>query len=278
MQFARYLVRHNRIGLAGGVVMVIFIIMALLPNVFAPHDPFEMFAERRLLGPTGGFPLGNDRFGRDIASRIVYGMRASFQVGIVAVGLAVVIGTFLGLVAGYRRGVLDYLIMRVLDVLFAFPSTLLAISIVAVLGAGISSIVLAIGIVFTPTFGRVARAPVLSVKEREFVTAARCIGAGTPRILLRHILPNVLTPIMVQATLSLSGAIIVEAALSFLGLGAQPPMPSLGSMLSEGRPFMEVAPWVVLYPGLALALIVLGANLFGDAVRDMLDPRLRTEI
>ncbi len=278
MQFARYLVRHNRIGLAGGVVMVVFIIMALLPNVFAPHDPFEMFAERRLLGPAAGFPLGNDRFGRDIASRIVYGMRASFQVGIVAVGLAVFTGTLLGLVAGYQRGVLDYLIMRVLDALFAFPSTLLAISIVAVLGAGIPSIVLAIGIVFTPTFGRVARAPVLSVKEQEFVTAARCIGAGTPRILLRHILPNVLTPIMVQATLSLSGAIIVEAALSFLGLGAQPPMPSLGSMLSEGRPFMEVAPWVVLYPGLALALIVLGANLFGDAVRDMLDPRLRTEV
>ena len=193
-------------------------------------------------------------------------------------GLAVVTGTLLGLVAGYQRGVLDYLIMRVLDVLFAFPSTLLAISIVAVLGAGIPSIVLAIGIVFTPTFGRVARAPVLSVKEREFVTAALSIGASTPRILLRHILPNVLTPIMVQATLSLSGAIIVEAALSFLGLGAQPPMPSLGSMLSEGRPFMELAPWVVLYPGLALALIVLGANLFGDAVRDMLDPRLRTEI
>jgi len=278
MQFARYLVRHNRIGLAGGVVMVVFIIMALLPNVFAPHDPFEMFAERRLLGPAAGFPLGNDRFGRDIASRIVYGMRASFQVGIVAVGLAVFTGTLLGLVAGYQRGVLDYLIMRVLDALFAFPSTLLAISIVAVLGAGIPSIVLAIGIVFTPTFGRVARAPVLSVKEQEFVTAARCIGAGAPRILLRHILPNVLTPIMVQATLSLSGAIIVEAALSFLGLGAQPPMPSLGSMLSEGRPFMEVAPWVVLYPGLALALIVLGANLFGDAVRDMLDPRLRTEV
>jgi len=277
MKLLIYLIRRNRIGLLGGLMVFFFIMIALFPGLFASYDPIEMFDQARLVPPDHQFPLGTDRYGRDILSRIAYGTRVSFQVGVLSVLVAAVVGSLLGLMAGYFRGLTDYLVMRAMDTIFAFPSILLAIAIVSVTGAGLTSIVAAIGIVYTPIFARVARAPTLSVKEQEFVTAAIAIGAGTPRILLRHILPNVLTPILVQMALSLSGAIVVEAALSFLGLGALPPTPSLGSMLSEGRAFMELAPWTVLYPGLALALVILGVNLFGDALRDLFDPRQRSE-
>ncbi|HIC88219.1 MAG TPA: ABC transporter permease [Anaerolineae bacterium] len=267
--------RQNPIGMLGGLIVLLFAFIALFPQAVVHADPVEMHLEASLMPPNHEYPLGTDRYGRDILSRIAYGTRISFQVGVLSVMVAAVMGSVLGLLAGYLRGWTDYLVMRVMDTLFAFPSILLAIAIVAVMGAGLTSIVLAIGIIYTPIFARVARAPTLSVKEREFVTAAITIGANTSRILLRHILPNVLAPILVQVALSLSGAIIVEAALSFLGLGALPPTPSLGSMLSEGREFMEVAPWTVLYPGLALALMIMGVNLFGDGVRDLLDPRMR---
>ena len=267
---------RNPIGAAGGVIILFFAVMAVAPALFAPYDPVEMFAEARLAPPSVEFPLGTDRFGRDILSRIAYGTRISFIVGILSVLAASIVGSLLGLLAGYFRGPSDYLIMRAMDTIFAFPSILLAIAIAAVAGAGLGSIVVAIGIIYTPIFARVIRAPVLSVKEEEYVSAAVSIGSGHNRILSRHILPNVLAPVIVQMTLSLSAAIIVEAALSFLGLGAVPPTPSLGSMLAEGRAFMELAPWTVLFPGLALALIILGINLFGDALRDLLDPRRRT--
>lgn len=278
MRVLRFLIHRNQIGLVGGLVILGFVIIALVPTAFAPHDPLEMYPQARLVPPDALFPLGTDRYGRDILSRIVYGTRVSFQVGGLSVLVAAGVGTLLGLVAGYFRGPLGYWIMRAMDTIFSFPTILLAIALVAVIGSGLASIVLAIGIVFTPTFARVARAPTLSVKEQEFVIAAVTVGASTARILFRHILPNILAPIMVQMALSLSGAIVVEAALSFLGLGALPPTPSLGSMLSEGRAYMEVAPWTVLYPGMALAAIVLGINLFGDALRDVLDPRQRTEL
>ncbi|MGC9336383.1 MAG: ABC transporter permease, partial [Anaerolineae bacterium] len=265
-------------GLAGAVIVLLFVIVALVPGLFAPRNPLEMFDQARLVPPDDQFLLGTDRYGRDILSRIAYGTRISFETGVLSVLVATVAGSLLGLVAGYLRGVTDYLVMRVMDTIFAFPSILLAIALVAVAGSGLTSIVIAIGIVYTPIFARVARAATLSVKEREFVTAAIAVGVGTPRVLLRHILPNTLAPIVVQMALSLSGAIVVEAALSFLGLGALPPAPSLGSMLSEGRAFMELAPWTVLYPGLALAMMILGINLFGDAVRDFLDPRQRSDL
>lgn len=278
MRIIRFLIRHNRIGLLGGLVVLLFVVMALIPAAFAPHDPVEMYPEARLSPPDARFPLGTDRYGRDILSRIAYGTRVSFEVGVLSVLVAAGIGTLLGLTAGYFRGPADYWIMRVMDTIFSFPAILLAIAIVAVLGSGLESIVLAISLVFIPTFARVARAPTLSVKEQEFVAAAVTVGASAGQILFRHILPNILAPIMVQMALSLSSSIVVEAALSFLGLGALPPTPSLGSMLSEGRAYMEAAPWAVLYPGLALALIVLGINLFGDAMRDLLDPQQRTEM
>lgn len=278
MSTLRFLIHQNRIGLLGGIIIVAFVIMALIPGVVAPHDPIQMYPTARLAPPSPQFPVGTDRYGRDILSRIAYGTRVSFEVGIVSVLVAAGVGTLLGLTAGYFRGPADYWIMRVMDTIFSFPSILLAIAMVAILGSGLLSIVLAIGIVFTPTFARVSRAPTLSVKEQEYVAAAITVGAPTTRVLFRHILPNVMAPIMVQMALSLSGAVVVEAALSFLGLGAVPPTPSLGSMLSEGRTYMEVAPWTVLFPGLALALLVLGINLFGDAMRDLLDPRQHSEL
>ena len=187
-----------------------------------------------------------------------------------------VVGTVLGMLAGTLGGTTDYFIMRLMDTLFAFPAVLLAIGIVAVMGGGVVAIVLAIAITFTPTFARVARAPVMSVKESDYVSAATAVGVPTPRIMTRHILPNIWSPILVQAALSFSGAIVIEAALSFLGLGIQPPTPSLGSILNDARTYMELAPWTVLYPGIVLALLILGINLFGDAVRDLFDPRMRS--
>lgn len=274
--FLRYLVQRNRIGLAGGAIFLLLAAMALVPGWFAPHDPLAM-TPAAMAPPGPEFPLGSDRYGRDILSRIVYGLRVSFSVGILAVAVATLVGSALGMVAGYFGRGVDYLIMRVMDTIFAFPSLLLAIALAAVMGAGLPSVIVAIGIIYTPIFARVARAPTLSVKEQEFVTAAVAIGGSSPRILFRHVLPNILTPIVVQMALSLSSAVIVEAALSFLGLGAVPPTPSLGSMLSEARAFMELAPWTVLYPGLALAGLVLSVNLLGDAVQDLLDPHHRGE-
>jgi peptide/nickel transport system permease protein len=230
----------------------------------------------RLKSPAESGLMGTDVFGRDILSRILYGARISLGVGVVAVLVAAAVGTTVGLIAGYMGGWQEYVTMRVMDVLFSFPSILLAILIVSIWGAGFRSIIIAIALVQTPIFARIVRASTLSVKNVEYVQAAVSAGSGTSRILVRHVLPNVAAPILVQLALSMSGAVVLEAALSFLGLGAVPPTPSLGSMLSENRTAMELAPWTVLYPGLALGLLVLCINMFGDAVRDLLDPRLRT--
>ena len=220
--------------------------------------------------------MGTDVFGRDIWSRILYGARVSLAIGGISVLAAAVVGTALGLLSGYLRGWQDYVVMRVMDVLFSFPSILLAILIVSINGAGFASIVLAIVLVQVPIFARVVRGAVLVAARVDYVQAAEAAGASTSRILARHILPNVTAPLLVQMALSISGAIVIEAALSFLGLGAVPPDPSLGSMLSENRVAMELAPWTVIFPGLALGGMVLAINLFGDTVRDLLDPRVRS--
>lgn len=267
--------RQSVIGLIAAVVLALFILAAAGAPFIAPADPIAMFPPDRLLPPGEAGVLGTDIFGRDLLSRILFGARISLLVGVSSVLASAAVGTILGLVAGYVGRWPEYLITRIMDVIFAFPGVLLAILVISIVGAGFASIVIAIATVYTPIFARVVRGSTLPLKQVEFVQAAVATGATTSRVLWRHILPNVAAPILVQLALSLSGAVVLEAALSYLGLGAVPPTPSLGSMLSEARTYMELAPWTVLYPGLALALLVLSINIFGDAVRDLLDPRFR---
>lgn len=269
--------RQGPAGLVAGAMLLALVLAAVAAPVIAPADPVVMAPAAALRSPGDGALLGTDFFGRDVFSRILHGTRISLFVGGASVIASAVVGTALGLVAGYVGRWPEYVVMRLMDVLFAFPAVLLAILVVSVVGAGFGSIVIAVATVFTPIFARVVRGSTLAVKNAEFVQAAVAAGASTGRVMVRHVLPNVAAPILVQLALGLSGAVILEAALSYLGLGAVPPTPSLGSMLSENRPSMELAPWTVLYPGLALGLLVLAINIFGDAVRDLLDPRLRTD-
>lgn len=275
-QAIRALMRHHLTGVIAGMVLVLIVLAAVFAPWLAPGDPTDMQPMDRLKSPQEAGVMGTDVFGRDVLSRILFGARISLVVGGVSVLLAAMIGTVLGLVSGYLRGWQDYLIMRVMDVLFSFPSILLAILIVSINGAGFVSIMLAIVLVQTPIFARVVRGAVLVTSQVDYVQAAQAAGASTSRILFRHILPNVMAPMLVQMALSISGAVVMEAALSYLGLGAVPPTPSLGSMLSENRVAMEQAPWAIFFPGLALGILVLTINLFGDTVRDMLDPRVRS--
>lgn len=271
----RRLISRNRVAAVCGCILLVLFALAMLAPILGLSDPVKMSPADRLLSPRESGLMGTDMFGRDIFSRILHGLRISLLVGVVAVLCAAFTGTVIGLVAGYLGSWQEYWTMRLMDVLFSFPSIVLAILIVSIIGAGFPSIVFAIALVQTPIFARIVRGSTLSVKNIEYVSAAQAGGASTLRILRQHILPNVAAPILVQLALSMSGAITMEAALSYLGLGAVPPTPSLGSMLSENRSSMEIAPWTVLYPGLALAIIVLSINMFGDAVRDYLDPRLR---
>ncbi len=266
--------RRRPAGALGLVLVGAFLGLALAAPLVAPFDPTAQPA-KRLLPPSARHLLGTDDFGRDVFSRVVYGARVSLQVGVVSVGLALALGGTIGLLSAYRLGMVDALAGRVIDVMFAFPSVILIIAISGVLGAGLGTAMLAIGIVYAPIFARVVRAPTLAVVQQPYVEGARAVGAGVVRVLARHVLPNIAAPVIVQTTLSFSTAILSEATLSFLGLGTQPPSPSWGTMLSAGRRFMELAPWVAVYPGLAIALTVLGLNLVGDALRDALDPRLR---
>jgi peptide/nickel transport system permease protein len=268
------LVAKNPLGLLGAGLILLLLLTAALADVLAPHDPVAQIA-RRLTPPGGAYALGTDEFGRDVLSRIIHGTRISLYVGVVSVGIALAIGGTLGLIAGYFGGWIDNLLMRLMDVMFSIPSLVLAIAITGILGPNLRNAMIAIGIVYTPTFARVARGPVLSVIQHEYIAAARTIGARDWRIILQHVLPNVTAPMIVQTTLSLSTAILAEAVLSFLGLGTQPPEPSWGTMLGTGRKFMETAPWVAIFPGAAIMLAVLGFNLLGDGLRDALDPRLK---
>lgn len=272
----RALMRHHLTGTIAGILLLLIVLAALLAPWLAPGDPTDMQPIDRLKSPRESGLMGTDVFGRDVWSRILYGSRVSLMIGGISVLAAAVVGTMLGLLSGYLRGWQDYVVMRVMDVLFSFPSILLAILIVSINGAGFGSIVLAIVLVQVPIFARVVRGAVLVAARVDYVQAAEAAGASTTRILTRHILPNVTAPLLVQMALSISGAIVIEAALSFLGLGAVPPDPSLGSMLSENRAAMELAPWTVIFPGLALGGMVLAINLFGDTVQDLLDPRMRS--
>lgn len=259
----------------GLFLVVLYVAVALFAGVLAPYSPIEQHPKDRLQEPSSTYVLGTDEFGRDILSRLMHGATNSLRVALVSVALACALGTGLGMIAGYAGGLLDNVIMRVMDLFFAFPAILLALTIVAALGPGVNNTILAISVVYTPIFARVARGPVLSIKAMEFVQAARSTGAQHPRILLRHVLPNTLAPVIVQISLALSWAMLTEAGLSFLGLGTIPPAPSWGSMLSESRRLMELAPWMAIAPGVAIMLGVLGFNLLGDGLRDALDPRLR---
>jgi peptide/nickel transport system permease protein len=267
---------RNRSGIVGLVLILAYLTAALL-GMFSvlPNGPLDQHARDRLQGPSSHYLMGTDEFGRDIFSRVVRGASNSLQVALFSVLLSGGLGTILGILAGYFGGMFDNSVMRVMDLLFAFPAILLALAIVAALGPGPNNTILAISIVYLPIFSRVARGPTLSVKSAEYVTAARCIGARGIRILSKHIFPNITSPLIVQVSLALSWAILTEAGLSFLGLGAQPPQPSWGNMLSESRSLMEIAPWMAVYPGLAIMMCVLGFNLLGDGLRDVLDPRLR---
>lgn len=274
VRFWRQLQR-SRAGLVGGVILIFFLFTGLAAPLLAPHDPYESLLERGLEGPTRDSPLGRDEVGRDVLSRIIYGARISLLIGVIAVAIGVIVGVPIGALSGYLGGWTDLLTQRVIDVMLAFPGILLAIILVAILGVGLPQVMLAVGIVSIPAYARLVRGQVLSLRVQEFVEAARALGAGTGRILVRHILPNTLAVIVIQATLQVAGAILSAAALGFLGLGAKPPEAEWGAMLSSARQYLRLAPHVVVAPGVAIMITVLGFNLLGDAIRDALDPRLR---
>ena len=265
---------RNHLALSGGLMLSVVVVAAVFAPVLSPRDPLLMNPAQLLEPPSPGHWLGTDEFGRDILSRVIWGARISLYVGGIAVSIAVVAGVSLGLVSGYYGRLLDEVTARVLDVVFAFPSILLALGIVGALGPGLTNTMIAIGIVYTPVYARLTRGTTLSIREREFVAAATLCGASDLRILRSHVLPNVAAPLIVQTSLSLSLAILAEASLSFLGLGTQPPDPSWGTMVNTGQRLIELSPWPVIFPGLAIIVAVLGFNLLGDAIRDVIDPRL----
>lgn len=266
---------QNRKAVWGAVFLAIVILAALLADVISPYSPYEQNLRQRLQGPSAQHWLGTDQFGRDILTRIIYGARISLTVGLVSVGIAVVLGGTMGLAAGFYGGKVENLLMRLTDVLLALPGFLLALAIVATLGPSMTNVMLAVGIAYTPGFARVMRSAVMAAREYEYVTAARAAGASDLRIMFYHLLPNCLSPLIVQATLAMAGAIMSTAGLSFLGLGAQPPTPEWGSMLNSARPFIRTAPHALSFPGLAIMLTVLSLNLLGDGLRDALDPRIK---
>ena len=269
-----WLKRNKLLAFAVGFV-ALQLVLALGATWIAPYDPMAQSVARRLRGPSDLHWLGTDQLGRDVLARILYGYRTSLVACTVAVGVALLFGGSFGLLAAYYRGWLDRVLMRLMDVLFAFPVMLLAIGIIAMLGPHTSSAAIAIAVVYTPIFARLLRGPALVICESEYVLGARAIGASDARIMIRHVLPNLASVILVQTSLLLSAAVLVEASLSFLGLGTQPPTPSLGLMLSEGRNFLLLSPWSALFAGFAILFLSFGFNLLGDALRDTLDPRLR---
>ena len=266
---------RQRLALTGLALVVLFAVIAIVGSRVAPYGFSEQHVRDRLQPPGGAYVLGTDEFGRDILSRLLFGAAISFQVGVISVGISGVAGVLLGLVAGYRGGWLDAVLSLVMDVVFAFPAILLAIAIIAMLGSSLPNVMLAIGIVNTPTFMRVVRGSTLSLRRSTYVEAAISLGAPTLRVLARHVFPNLAAPLIVLASLNFAFAVLAEASLAYLGLGNKPPSPSWGSMVSGSYGFLEIAPWAALFPGMAIALTVLGFNLLGDGVRDALDPRLR---
>ena len=274
----RYLLRRyarNRLALAGLWVVLVIVAVAAFAPWIAPHSPIKPDFFNTLKAPASGHLMGTDDLGRDVLSRVIFGTRISLLAGVISVGIAVLIGLPLGLISGFYRGRMDDVLMRVTDAMLSFPFLVLALALVAVLGAGLDRAMIAIGIVFMPAFIRLSRGQVLSEREANYVEAARALGAGDGRIIWKHILPNILSPMLVQASLSTAAAITAEATLSFLGLGTQPPTPSWGSMLNFAQAYLSTAPWMAVYPGLAIFITVLALNLLGDGLREALDPRLR---
>jgi peptide/nickel transport system permease protein len=265
---------ENRTAVVGAIIVFFFFFVALAAPLLAPHDPLGLDVLNKLRGPSVAHPMGTDQFGRDVLSRVIYGARLSMGVGFSVGVVSVVVGLLLGLVAGFYNRV-DSVLMRVMDALMAFPSIILAIVLMGILGPSISNVILALTIVYTPRIARIARASVLVVREDVYVEAARSTGASDWRLMLRHVLPNILSPLITQASYTFALAVLAEAALSFVGVGPSPEIPSWGNMLSEGQLVVRQAAWITIFPGLAIVLVVFGANLFGDGLRDALDPRLR---
>ncbi|MCC7370716.1 MAG: ABC transporter permease [Chloroflexi bacterium] len=269
---------RQRLAVPATAVLLVVVFCAMFANVIAPYDPERQDYAHVMEGPSRAHLLGTDDIGRDVLSRIIYGSRTSVSVGLVAVAISIAFGVGLGLVAAYLRGWVDDIIMRIMDALAAFPALVLALGITAALKPGLLNVMVAIGIIFMPQFARLARGEALSVRELEYVTAARVIGAGAARTIFWHIWPNITAPIIVQASLRVAAAIVTEASLSFLGAGVPPPTASWGGMLRSSYQFTETAPWLALFPGAAIFLTVLATNLFGDALRAALDPRMRGRV
>ncbi|TBL73317.1 nickel transporter permease [Paenibacillus thalictri] len=267
--------RKNKMAMVGGAIIVVYVLTALFGPLFTTHDPFLVDLPNKLKPPSAEHWLGTDDKGRDMLSRIILGARLSMGVGFVAVLIGAVCGTVLGLLAGYYGKWTDTIIMRVIDILLAFPGILLALAIVSALGPSLVNVMIAIGAFSVPMFARIARGSALTVKKLEYIDAIRSLGSSDLRIICLHIFPNITSPLIVQATLRLATAILTAAGLSFLGLGAQPPLPEWGAMLSSGRDFLFTQPQLALYPGLAISMLVIAFNVFGDGLRDALDPRMK---
>lgn len=272
----------NYFAMFGLLIVIVLVVCAIFAPLIAPFDPNEQNLAMRLLPPVyeeganSAYILGTDDFGRDLLSRIIYGARVSIMIGFISVVISLAVGLMLGILAGYYGGIIDLIIMRIVDIMLAIPAILLAIVIVAILGPSLYNAMIAIGIVGIPTYARIIRASVLAEKEKEYVIASRINGSSDLRLMLVVILPNCLSPIIVQATMGFASAVLEAAGLSFLGLGAQPPLAEWGAMLSNSLQYITTAPWMILYPGLAIFLTVLGFNLIGDALTDALDPKLRS--
>jgi peptide/nickel transport system permease protein len=262
-------------AVVGAAVVAAIVLLAVFAPLLAPSDPLAQHVAQGAQAPSAAHWFGTDKLGRDVFARILYGARISIRIGFVAVGLAITVGTLIGLVAGYAGKRVDTALMAAMDVMLAFPSIILAIAITTILGPSINNLMLAVGIVYVPQYARLARSSVLAVKEHEYVEAARAIGAGVPAILARHVLPNILAPLLVQATLGIATAELEAAGLSYLGLGARPPAPEWGAMLNDARDYWLSAPWALIFPGVSITVLVLGFNLLGDGLRDALDPRQR---
>lgn len=267
--------KRNKLAMLGLAIVIALILIALFAPLIAPYDPIARIKEDSSLAPNRAHLFGTDLLGRDILSRVIFGSRISIEVGIIAVGISVMIGLFLGALSGYFGNIPDTVIMRIADIFFAFPYILGAIAIMTVLGPGVINIFIAIGILGWASFARIFRSSILTIKNKEYIEAARALGASNYRIITKHIFPNAFAPIIVYATMNVGTAIIVEAALSFLGLGVQPPTAAWGKMLAESLDYIDIAPWMMVFPGLAIVITVLGFVLLGDGLRDAFDPKLR---
>jgi peptide/nickel transport system permease protein len=262
-------------AVVGAAVVALIVLLAVCAPLVAPSDPLAQNVAQGAQAPSGAHWFGTDKLGRDLFSRVLYGARISIRIGFVAVGLAITAGTLIGMTAGYAGKRTEAVLMGAMDVMLAFPSIILAIGITTILGPSITNLMLAVGIVYVPQYARLARSSVLAVKEHEYVEAARAIGVGSPAILARHVLPNILAPLLVQATLGIATAELEAAGLSYLGLGARPPAPEWGAMLNDARDYWLSAPWALIFPGASITVLVLGFNLLGDGLRDALDPKQR---